>query len=118
MRQGLITLSHLIFYWKNQSVTRELKLLWHSFYFTEKQKEDPSKLFDLVVSSGLYEMIIHNIPHAEVESLQCYINSTIAAVYEYRNSVLGLFETITSDYSALNLDASEIHQKLADPNNM
>ena len=86
--------------------------------FTEKQKEDPSKLFDLVVSSGLYEVIIHSIPHAEVESLQGYINATIAAVYEYRNSVLGLFETITSDYSALNLDASEIHQKLADPNNM
>lgn len=86
--------------------------------FTEKQKEDPSKLFDLVVSSGLYKAIINNIPHAEVEALQCYINSTIAAVYEYRNSVLGLFETITSDYSALNLDASEIHQKLADPNNM
>ena len=86
--------------------------------FTEKQKEDPSKLFDLVVSSGLYKEIICAIPHAEVESLQCYINSTITAVYEYRNSVLGLFETITSDYSALNLDASEIHQKLADPNNM
>lgn len=76
--------------------------------FTEKQKEDPSKLFDLVVSSGLYEAIIHNIPHAEVEALQCYINSTIAAVYEYHNSIVGLLENITADYSNLNLEATDI----------
>jgi hypothetical protein len=60
------------------------------------------------VSSGLYEMIIHSIPHAEVESLQCYINSTIAAVYEYRNSIMGLLENITADYSDLNLEATDI----------
>lgn len=86
--------------------------------FTEKQKEDPSKLFDLVVSSGLYETIIHNIPHAEVEALQCYINSTVAAVYEYRNSVMGILENISTDYSNLDLDASAIQAKLADPENM
>ena len=86
--------------------------------FTEKQKEDPSKLFDLVVSSGLYEMIIHNIPHAEVEALQCYTNSTIAAVYEYRNSVMGILENISTDYSNLDLDASEIQKKIGDPENM
>ena len=76
--------------------------------FTEKQKEDPSKLFDLVVSSGLYKEIICVIPHTEIESLQCYINSTIDAVYEYRNSIMGLLENITADYSNLNLEATEI----------
>lgn len=86
--------------------------------FTEKQKEDPSKLFDLVVSSGLYKEIICAIPHTEIESLQCYINSTIDAVYKYRNSIMGLLENITTDYSNLNLEATEIQKKLADPNNM
>lgn len=86
--------------------------------FTEKQKEDPSKLFDLVVSSGLYEIIIHNIPSTEIKSLQDYINSTIDAVYKYRNSIMGLLENITADYSNLNLEATEIQKKLADPNNM
>ena len=76
--------------------------------FTEKQKEDPSKLFDLVVSSGLYKEIICAIPHTEIESLQCYINSTIDAVYKYRNSIMGLLENITTDYSNLNLEATEI----------
>lgn len=86
--------------------------------FTEKQKEDPSKLFDLVVSSGLYKEIICAIPHTEIESLQCYIDSTIDAVYKYRNSIMGLLENITTDYSNLNLEATEIQKKLADPNNM
>lgn len=86
--------------------------------FTEKQKEDPSKLFDLVVSSGLYKEIVCAIPHTEIESLQCYINSTIDAVYKYRNSIMGLLENITADYSNLNLEATEIQKKLADPNNM
>ena len=40
------------------------------------------------------------------------------AIYTYRNSVLGILESISQDYSALNLDATEIQQKLADPDNM
>ena len=86
--------------------------------FTEKQKEDPSKLFDLVVSSGLYEAIIHNIPHVETESLQHYIDSTIKSVYEYRNSLMGVLDIVSSDYSNLNFDATNIQQKLADPDNL
>ena len=98
--------------------TLEIISAYTNISFTEKQKEDPSKLFDLVTSSGLYEIIIHNIPSAEIESLQSYINSTIDAVYKNRNSIMGLLENITADYSNLNLEATEIQKKLADPNNM
>ena len=43
---------------------------------------------------------------------------TIKNIYKQRNSVLGILETISTDYSTLNLDASEIQKKLADPENM
>ena len=33
---------------------------------------------------------------------------TIKNIYKQRNSVLGILETISTDYSTLNLDASEI----------
>ena len=98
--------------------TLEIISAYTNISFTEKQKEDPSKLFDLVVSSDLYEIIIHNIPSTEIKSLQDYINSTIDAVYKYRNSIMGLLENITADYRNLNLEATEIQKKLADPNNM
>lgn len=44
--------------------------------------------------------------------------STIENIYNYRNSVLGIMENVTADYSNLDLNASEIQAKLADPSNM
>ena len=46
------------------------------------------------------------------------IEESIEAYYKYRNSVMGILENISADYSNLNLDATEIQNKLADPNNM
>ena len=43
---------------------------------------------------------------------------TVEAVYTYNNSVMGILDTISQDYSNLNLEASDIQQKLADPNNL
>ena len=86
--------------------------------FTEKQKENVTKLYDIVVSTGFYNRVIEAIPHEEINSLTVAINDTIDAFYRYRNSVVGILENISTDYSNLNLDASVIQQKLADPENM
>ena len=86
--------------------------------FTEKQKENVTKLYDMVISTGLYNAIIEAIPNDEFISLNDAIVNTINAFYRYRNSVLGILENISADYSNLNLDASAIQQKLADPENM
>jgi ACT domain-containing protein len=47
-----------------------------------------------------------------------YIKESISSYYNYHNSVFGIMDAIKNDYSGLNLDASEIQSKLADPNNM
>lgn len=86
--------------------------------FTDKQKEDITKLYDKVVSSGLYQMIIHSIPVEEINNLFDALRSSIDAIYSYRNSVMGILENISADYSNLDLDASAIQAKLADPENM
>lgn len=86
--------------------------------FTEKQKENVTKLYDMVISTGLYNAIIEAIPNDEFVSLNNAIVNTIDAFYRYRNSVVGILENISTDYSNLNLDASAIQQKLADPENM
>ena len=96
----------------------EIMYAYTNINFTDKQKEDPTKLYDLLVSSGLYKMIINSIPEYEYLEIVNGINSSIDAVYTYRNSVMGILDTISSDYSNLNLDASEIQKKLADPENM
>lgn len=86
--------------------------------FTEKQKEDFSKTYDLLDSNDLITEILDIIPADEYYFIKCGVVNTIKAVYEYDHSVFGILEAIKADYSNLDLNATEIQQKLADPENM
>lgn len=86
--------------------------------FTEKQKDDICKLYDLFNNNGLIKAIIDKIPQEEYDELAKGTWDSIDAIYDYRNSLLGILESAASDYSNLSLDATDIQQKLADPNNM
>ena len=86
--------------------------------FTEKQKENPTKLYDLLIGNGFAAAVIKAIPEPEYNEILTGIKQTIKSVYKYQNSVLGILDTISQDYSNLNLDATEIQKKLADPENM
>ena len=86
--------------------------------FTEKQLEDAFKLYDLIVSSGLGKLIRENMCSDEFDFITVTTDATIAEIYKYRNSIFGILDTISEDYSNLKLDATEIHNQLADPNNM
>lgn len=86
--------------------------------FTEKQKENILKLYDTVLSSGLFGKVVELIPEDEWKDLHSTVWHTISNIYEYKNSVMGILDTVKSDYSNLNLDASTIQSKLADPQNM
>ena len=102
------------------SVFTTLEILFHytNITFTDKQKEDPVKLYDLVISNGLMSEIIKAIPEGEYAEVLCGIEDSVNAIYTYRNSVLGIMDAISTDYNTLNLDATEIQKKLADPENM
>ena len=103
-----------------ENVFLTLEILYHytNINFTDKQKEDPVKLYDLVVSSGLVNKVTDLIPEEELDEVINGVAQSVKAIYTYRNSVLGILESISQDYSTLNLDATEIQQKLADPDNM
>lgn len=98
--------------------TLEIMYAYTNINFTEKQKEDPTKLYDMLISSGLVCEVINAIPEAEYHEVICGVEDSINAIYTYRNSVMGILDTISTDYSNLNLDASEIQKKLSDPNNL
>lgn len=86
--------------------------------FTEKQKENPTKLYDLLTGNKVLDKIIEAIPQDEYDNLIQGIYTTIDSVYSYQNSIMGILENVSADYSSLDLDATTIHKKLADPNNM
>ena len=96
----------------------EIMYAYTNISFTDKQKEDPTKLYDLLEENGVIAEVIAAIPENEYALLLGWIDETIEAFYTYRNSVMGIMEQISTDYSNLSLDATEIQQKLADPQNL
>ena len=96
----------------------EVLYAYTNINFTDKQKEDFVKLYDLVVGSGLYKAIVEAIPVEEFYAISNGVDISIEAIYKYQNSVLGILDSVSTDYSNLNLDASEIQKKIADPENM
>lgn len=96
----------------------EILYFYTNINFTDKQKEDPAKLFDLVVSSGLFDAIKCKMDVAEYNQLINAINKSIKAIYDYQNSVLGILDTVKEDYGQMDLDANNIQNQLADPKNM
>ena len=98
--------------------TLEIIYAYTNLGFTEKQKEDPAKLYDDMISSGFADAIIKEIPSDEYNAIVDGINKCVNAIYTYRNSVMGILDIVSNDYSNLNLDATAIQQSLSDPKNM
>ena len=96
----------------------EILCAYTNINFTEKQKEDITKTYDLLESNKVFADVFAQIPKTEYDLIVNGVKDTIKALYVYRNSVMGILETISQDYNNLNLEASEIQQKLADPQNM
>ena len=98
--------------------TLEIIMAYTNISFTEKQKEDVAKLYDLLDSNGVINTIIAAIPEEEYNFVIDGIDDTVEAVYAYQNSVLGILESVSQDYSNLELDATALQKKMAEPGNM
>lgn len=95
----------------------EIVYAYTNLSFTEKQKEDITKLYDLMESNGFINLLKENIK----EEYNYILNHTIECAklsYDYKNSAYGLLDSLQNNYDNLNLDANSIQQKLADPENM
>ena len=80
--------------------------------FTEKQKEDIVKLYDLIQSNGLFDKILAAIPDEEFNDL---LNSTwdsVDAIYTYRNSVMGILDNVSADYDNVNVDVNKTIEQI------
>ena len=92
-------------------------LYYAEISFTEKQKEDLWKLYDLMHSSNFSIKIIEAIPKEEIELLQKWCYSIINNYYEYRNSVYGILDTVSKDYENLSLNTEKLVQEISNPEN-
>lgn len=96
----------------------EIVFTYTNINFTDKQKEDLPKLYDILNSSGVMCDIISTMKTSEYSYLYNNTLDIAEKMYEYSNSIYGILDNIATDYSNLNLDANEIYQKIADPENL
>lgn len=86
--------------------------------FTDKQKEDPAKLYDLVSSTGLIDCVFSQIPEKELKTIFEEAKLTSDSIYKYQNSIMGILDTIGTNYSTMDLDISQIMDKIQDPESL
>lgn len=86
--------------------------------FTDKQREDPAKLYDLIVSSKLWGLVFEQIDKDDYATMISYINKSVEAFYNYYNSIYGILDNINKQYETMNLDAIEIQKKLDNPESL
>ena len=94
----------------------EVVFRYTNINFTDKQKEDTAKLYDLLKGSGLIDEIYKNIPEYLV--LRDWVRITAYNIYEYRNSIYGILDSLNTDYKGLDLDITKLAEKMSDPNNL
>lgn len=92
----------------------EIAYAYTNLGFTEKMKEDPFKLYDILVSTGIFADIINVIREKDWSEIQENVWATIKNIYDFRNSAMGILSFIASDYSAVEMDASKLQAMLAD----
>ena len=96
----------------------EIVFRYTNIGFTEKQKEDAAKLYDLIAGTNLLHEVIKKIPEDEYYQVLNWCIRTAEHVYEYRNSVYGILDAVGTDYSNLELDADKLKNEMADPNSL
>ena len=96
----------------------EIIFAYTNISFTDKQKEDLVKLYDILESNHIFDQVIEVIPKSEYKQIIEGVQDCSDAIYTYKNSLMGILEIGGQDYSQLNFDAEAIREKMADPENL
>lgn len=71
--------------------------MYTNISFTDKQKENESKLYDAIKSNGLLEAVLEQIPEEEYNILFEYISDLADIKEEYNRSVVSLVKKMITD---------------------
>lgn len=86
--------------------------------FTDKQQEEPWKIYDMLISSGIMEQIRKAIPEEELNMVCHFIDDATERIYNYRNSAYAILDSLKGDYDELNFDTNDIEKRIANKENV
>lgn len=81
--------------------------------FTEEDLASPQYVYDTLAQSGYLNTLLDMIPEEEKMTIKRYAKDTVNSIYAYQNSAMGIMETLSQNYSDLDLDITKLQQKLA-----
>jgi len=76
--------------------------------FTDKQKEDPAKLYDQMESNGLITQVIAHMDEDEYANLLTYLETIRDEMLTYKNTAGAVLQTIVQDLPRNAAAAAEI----------
>lgn len=98
--------------------TIEMLRAYTNISFTEKQLEEPQKLYDIIVLNNIWETVKDSISEKERDYIWENTCALAREITEYNHSALGILKLMSDDYENLNFDIQEITEKLSDRTNL
>ena len=68
--------------------------MYTNLNFTDKQKEDEVKLYDILQSNGIIDAVRNALPEGEIYELRCYVNDMREVKTKYKHS----FASVLNDF--------------------
>ena len=96
----------------------EMLRVYTNISFTEKQLEDPQKLYDIIVLNNIWNEVKKAIPQSELTDIWENTCALAREITDYNHSALGILKLMSDDYENLNFDVQEITEKLSDRTNL
>lgn len=95
-----------------------LEIVFHytNLTFTDKQKENLPKLYDLLASNNFFDKLFDYVP--SVGSIFQITEELGDRIYAYNNSAYGILDNVSKDYSDLSLDIDKLRSDMANAENL
>lgn len=92
----------------------EIVYAYTNINFTDKQKEDIAKTYDLLKSSELMDVILQSIPEKDKDDIFKASVDTAEAIYKYQTSILGIMDNLKDNYKDLpeNMNIEEMQKEV------
>lgn len=103
---NFMSISKMVMYFSIYTI-----IYYTNINITDKLKEEPAKLYDLIVSTGLMTQIRENIDETELLTLFNWCKETCEHLYQYRNSIYAILDAMNTDYENLNLDIEALEEQ-------
>ena len=96
----------------------EMVLAYSNITLSDTQKKDLNKVYDGFCGSGFMWVFRAHMSDKEWGYIENSVWEVLDNIIKYKSSAIGILDTVSQDYSNLDLDAIKIQQELNDPNNM